>query len=832
MSFYALFLHFCIVLDFHRIVTILIFWLFTCVHVKGQAIYDNCATAKYLCAGEIYSVNNNNATIDLNAADGDGDSLGTWGKCYSVQNSVWFKFTTNSVGGSASVGITGVKSFASGNPSAVQAIVIKPSNACDILGTNTIACNENQAANDNLTLTMVTLSANTMYYVQVDGVGDSLSFTKCNFAIGVSGQAVVPEILAVKTDVKCNRANGSIEVTSVNGGSGTYEYALQPNGPFQTSNKFENLSAGTYNVYVKDAQGCINVSNAISINYIQNLSFTINTLDATCNQADGSAEVIVTGGTAPYIYKIPPANDEVAAGIFTNLYAGTYYIYVKDANGCDTTAVFNIKQTNGIETAVGNSTISACNASTGTITISGVTGSTTPSTYSWNNQLQSHPIQNVPAGNHNVIITDNNGCNYYVYEIYVEEGSHPNAHTLTTNDICDKEVGTITISNSNGGEAPYTYQLENQTPGTDTVFSNLTEGGYTLYILDKYGCKTLLWAEIVETKGPTAATASKIDANCNANNGELNILAVDDGTAPFEYSINGGAYQSSTTFAALAPATYTINVRDANACSTDVVTAEIKEINKITDLNPTVNPVVCASNFGSIFIPDSSVTGGVSPYSFSINGASASQNSTYNNLPIGSYKIKVEDKFGCTHEENFLIAPSNTLECSAGPGQVIVRGMSATLQGASAATAYTWSPTETLTGETTLSPVAKPKVTTVYEMSTTSAEGCECKDTVTVLVINKIDVPNAFTPNGDGNNDVWEIRYLEYYENAEITVYNRWGQKVFNATGYPDGSEWDGKFNGVDMPAATYYYVIELNSGNSDTSEEDDLYKGSVTIVR
>jgi gliding motility-associated-like protein len=63
-------------------------------------------------------------------------------------------------------------------------------------------------------------------------------------------------------------------------------------------------------------------------------------------------------------------------------------------------------------------------------------------------------------------------------------------------------------------------------------------------------------------------------------------------------------------------------------------------------------------------------------------------------------------------------------------------------------------------------------------------------------------------------------------------VYNRWGQKIFSSNAYPVGSEWDGKYMGRDVPVATYYYVIRLNSGVETNTEEEELYKGSVTVIR
>ena len=86
------------------------------------------------------------------------------------------------------------------------------------------------------------------------------------------------------------------------------------------------------------------------------------------------------------------------------------------------------------------------------------------------------------------------------------------------------------------------------------------------------------------------------------------------------------------------------------------------------------------------------------------------------------------------------------------------------------------------------------------------------------------EVPNVFTPNGDGKNDVWNIKGLEIYPDVVVKVFNRWGDLVFESTtGYTES--WDGTYNGTASPSATYYYTIELGGGKEGVS-------GTINIVR
>src|SRR5690606_14881394 len=104
-----------------------------------------------------------------------------------------------------------------------------------------------------------------------------------------------------------------------------------------------------------------------------------------------------------------------------------------------------------------------------------------------------------------------------------------------------------------------------------------------------------------------------------------------------------------------------------------------------------------------------------------------------------------------------------------------------------------------------LNPIVKVGRSTLYTLKITS-NGCVIEQQIWVKVHEKPMIPNAFSPNGDGKNDTWNINYLDTYVNANITIFNRYGQQVFSATPY--NTPWDGKFNGSDLPIGVYYYII------------------------
>ena len=136
---------------------------------------------------------------------------------------------------------------------------------------------------------------------------------------------------------------------------------------------------------------------------------------------------------------------------------------------------------------------------------------------------------------------------------------------------------------------------------------------------------------------------------------------------------------------------------------------------------------------------------------------------------------------------------------------------------------YNWSPSTALSNSTILNPVASPADDIKYTLTVTSDNGCSTTVGINVKVLKKIIVPNAFTPNGDGINDTWDIKYLENYPGCTVDIFNRYGEKLYSSVGY--AVPWDGTYKGANLPTGTYYYIINPKNGRSTVS-------GFVTIIR
>ncbi|KAA9038082.1 gliding motility-associated C-terminal domain-containing protein [Ginsengibacter hankyongi] len=167
----------------------------------------------------------------------------------------------------------------------------------------------------------------------------------------------------------------------------------------------------------------------------------------------------------------------------------------------------------------------------------------------------------------------------------------------------------------------------------------------------------------------------------------------------------------------------------------------------------------------------------------------------------------------CKVYDSLLITVDKNPSANAGPDRVIIKGQSVTLSGTADGTDvnYFWAPNTNITGTETLVPVVSPPASQVYVLNVISNKGCgTATDSVLVKVYQQLYIPNAFTPNGDGVNDNWFIETLQAYPGAQVKVYNRYGQIVFD--NHRKNIWWDGKFKGVQLTSGAYVYIIDLKN--------------------
>ncbi|WP_183574592.1 PKD-like domain-containing protein [Mucilaginibacter sp. X5P1] len=175
--------------------------------------------------------------------------------------------------------------------------------------------------------------------------------------------------------------------------------------------------------------------------------------------------------------------------------------------------------------------------------------------------------------------------------------------------------------------------------------------------------------------------------------------------------------------------------------------------------------------------------------------------------------------------DTMLVKFSPPPTVNAGGIRYVLRGHTITLDPVVSETdvTYLWSPNIDINNATSKNPVITGDIDRSYTLAVTDSLGCVTYAQTQIIVSPELVIPNAFTPNGDGINDYWDIKGLVAYTNAIIDVFNRYGAKLYHSVGYP--TPWDGKYNGQQLPVGTYYYIINTNVNNQ-------VLSGSLTIIR
>ncbi len=250
----------------------------------------------------------------------------------------------------------------------------------------------------------------------------------------------------------------------------------------------------------------------------------------------------------------------------------------------------------------------------------------------------------------------------------------------------------------------------------------------------------------------------------------------------------------------------------ANGCTAkDSIIATLKE-SPIIQFLPVTG--ICQEKDG-IQLLANETSGLLGVGSFSGSGVSTSGFFNPKNANIGSQLIRYNyvATNGCIAFKEQPITVYSTPTVDAGTDKTILQGGSTSLNASVSSSQHmlSWMPTIGLDNPQVLNPIASPAKSQMYQLGVTSVDGCYNVDSVFVRVLQGIKIPNAFSPNGDNINDVWNIDGLSNFSNCELTIFNRYGAKVYESKGYV--KPWNGMHKANPLPAGTYYYLIYLNDG-------------------
>ncbi|MEO0312203.1 MAG: hypothetical protein RIQ89_1860 [Bacteroidota bacterium] len=424
-------------------------------------------------------------------------------------------------------------------------------------------------------------------------------------------------------------STGNIAITAA---GGTTPYTYQWNGSTSTTNFANSLAAGSYSVTITDSNGCNTTINA-TITERPPLSVSTSETPATCfNSASGSIVLTTTGGTAPYSYNWNPSVSN--ANTASNLLSGTYSIQVTDVNGCQTQTISTITEPSLISADVTTSP-SICGTASGSA-FALPNGGVSPYTYSWSNGGNNNSINAAMPGAYQLTITDANNCTFDT-TINIQNTSGPSiAATVATDALCfGSNTGTASV-NATGGLLPYTYLWSNGS--TNSTANNLNSGNYTVVVTDANNCAVTATVIIYEPPLLQAATTATEVICSGGNTGSANV-SISGGTSPYSILWSNGSTNSLAD--SLTQGSYNVLITDSNGCTVNN-TLTINEPAPLAINLTAVNTTCFGNSLGSI---NTSISGGIAPYSYLWNNGATSSNLT--NLFAGAYSVQVRDINGC-----------------------------------------------------------------------------------------------------------------------------------------------------------------------------------------
>ncbi|MES2629786.1 MAG: SprB repeat-containing protein, partial [Bacteroidota bacterium] len=465
-------------------------------------------------------------------------------------------------------------------------------------------------------------------------------------SVAVGNQPGITNILATTTNAICGNLNGGITITGVTGGTTSYTYSVN-SGPFSATTSYTGLGSGSISVTVKDVNGCEFTKTFTIANSPGPTAITTTTVNESCGQANGSITVSgVSGGTTPYSYAID-GGAYGAAATFTGLTTGPHDVKVRDINNCEFTRSVNVGTTAGPTNFQATVVDESCGQSNGSIRVTGVTGGTSPYTYALDGGAFS-PGGNFtgkPASNYEVTVKDNLGCTFKK-GVLINNTAPPARVSFTTRSSgCGTPVGQITVGTVTGGVAPYTYSIDGTNYQSGTQFSSLGSGNFKLFVKDSKGCILDTVAMIGSLSGPTDIAEIVISDSCAKGTGQIRVTGVTGGTAPFTYSIDAVNFGPGTAFTNLPQGNYTVTIRDNVGCVfSEGVTVNV--LTGVSDFTVFSIPESCKLNNGQLIITNE--IDGAAPYQYSLDGVTFQTSSNFSSLDSGKYTVTVRDLYNCT----------------------------------------------------------------------------------------------------------------------------------------------------------------------------------------
>ncbi len=663
-----------------------------------------------------------------------------------------------------------------------------------------------------------------------------------------------PRAVGGVVDISCyGEDDGNIDL-SVSGGHTYFPVDYLWTGPdpdlkpTQDDQMDSSLGPGTYQVTVTDSFECqqtaeFTLIEPSEVQLIFDSISTYNGWNISCyGLNDGFIDISSNGGIYPHNYAWTAEEMTLADTTLQdqyNLVAGTYTLRIVDSINCSRDTSVTLIEPNPLSVAdeiprpfTGLFEIACAGDSSGQIFLTPYGGAdSTRNEYLWTTQdgyveYDTAMDQSaLPEGSYSVLVTDINGCefdtSYQLFDpdpILIDELSSDSAYCADTNS------GSIDLEAS-GGVGGFTYLWSNGSTEEDP--EELYAGVYSVAITDDNMCQVIDSVEVFESDQFSVELFVTSDYNgvpisCADSSDGFITLVAEGGREPYYYEWNNGA--TTENLEEIPEGYYKVIITDFYGCI-DSAEVEIAEPERLEYDLQYDDPLCYNDSTGRIELL---ISGGtvntIDDYQVWVNGLL--EQPSIRNLPQGTYAVRVEDLNDCFAETVTELVHPDSLELSFDTEPAFCKDKSdgelrLSVNGGIYPYLISWD--QGL-------PANEDYFDNIfwgqYVATVTDANNCVTIDSVMVdyTYTSCLVIPNAFSPNGDGFNDLWIIEGLELYQKAEIRIFDRWGTRV-HYSGNAANDPWDGYFDGRELPIDSYHYIIDLKN-------DEPPVTGNVTIVR
>lgn len=447
-----------------------------------------------------------------------------------------------------------------------------------------------------------------------------------------------------------------------------------------------------------------------------------------------------------------------------------------------------------------------------------------PYMYLWsNNGETTSNISGLTQGLYTVTITDNIGC-IEIVDLAINNPPLLQANIVNQSNVsCFGGNDGAIIATAIGGTAPYSYNW-NPTAVNSNAISGLSIGTYYVTITDANFCTDSTMTIITEPDILIAVISDSIDILCNGAATGSTTVSVIGGTLPYSYTWNTNPPQHLATANNLIAGNYSVTVTDVNSCTTNASVTLEEPTAILTTIIPQNETCKDFCN-GEAMV---TASGGTPTYTYSWSTNPTQNNSNAANLCTGIWIVTVTDNNGCIKTDSALIitnSPITAIASATSTSGFVPININFFFSGSGAAT-YNWDFGDGNTS-TDQNPAHVFTTAGIYNVILTANSGAPdfCTDSYTITLIfenpSSVFIPNIFTPNGDGHNDIFKIDAVSMAEESML-IFNRWGKKVYEWSNL--GGSWDGENNSD----GTYYYIFQ---GRGRDKIEYNL-NGTITLMR